>query len=72
MMSGKMREYNWRDIKRLIFADAGVKSDEDARMLGDMWYVGGFREPDHERDTCIRLIVYDKPYGERLEEHAGE
>lgn len=71
-MKGKFREYNWRDIRRLIFADAGLDTEEKQRTLGEMWYTGGFHEPEHETNTCVRLNVYDKPFGERLEEHAGE
>ena len=72
MMKGNFREYNWRDILRLIHADAGLSTEEQQRTLGEVWYVGKFAPPEHERDTCVRVNVYDKPFGERLQEHAGE
>ena len=72
MMSGKFREYNWRDITRLIFADAGLTTDEEQRTKGEMWCVAGFQPPTHKKDTCIRVQIYDKPFSERIEEHAGE
>jgi len=72
MMAGKFREYNWRDIQRLIFEDAGLKTEVEMRTRGEMWHVGGFVSPAHERDTCIRVQVFDKPFAERIEDHAGE
>ena len=69
MMAGKFKEYNWEDIKRLIYNDVGLKTEPEQRMRGEMWYIGGFSEPEHARNTCVRLQVYDKPYGERLKEH---
>ena len=71
-MTGKFREYNWRDIMRLIYEDAGLVTKEEQRTRGEMWYVGNFTAPEHERDTCIRLSVHDKPFSVRIEEHAGE
>ncbi len=72
MMSGKFREYNWNDIKRLILADAGLLTEEDQRTKGEIWYTGNFNEPGHLTDTCIGVQVYDKPFGERIKEHAGD
>lgn len=72
MMAGRFREYNWRDIQRLIYADAGLMTDEEQRTRGELWYVGGFSQPEHERDTCVRVQVHDKTFSERIEEHAGE
>lgn len=72
MMTGKVREYNWRDITRLIFADCGLTTDEQARTRGELWFVGNFREPEHQKDTCIRITIYDKTFSERIEEHAGD
>jgi hypothetical protein len=71
MMAGKFREYNWRDIQRLIYADAGLTTEEEQRTRGQMWYCGGFAAPEHERDTCIKVNVYEKPFSVRIEEHAG-
>ena len=72
MMAGKFREYNWRDIQRLIFADAGLTTEVDQRTKGEMWFIGGFQSPEHDRDTCIRVSVYDEPFSKRIEDHAGE
>lgn len=72
MMSGQLREYNWRDIRRLIYADAGLETGKEQRTRGELWYVGGFAPPNNERDTCVRVHAYDKPFPERMEEHAGE
>lgn len=69
MMTGKIRHYNWNDILRLIWADAGLHSDEEARALGELWYVGKFVEPSNIRDTVIKVEVFDKPYAERLRQH---
>ena len=71
-MSGTFREYNWRDIMRLIYADVGLATTEAQRSHGEMWDVGIFTSPQHERDTCIRVSVHDKPYSVRLNEHAGD
>lgn len=71
-MAGKFKEYNWRDIQRLIFADAGLITEEEQRTRGTSWCVGGFVPPEFDKDTCIRVQVYDKPYSERIEDHAGE
>lgn len=70
MMSGKFREYNWRDIQRLIFADAGLTTEEEQRTHGEFWCVGGFSPPEHDRDTCVRVQVYDNPFNERIKDHA--
>ena len=71
MMGGTFREYNWRDILRLVMADAGLKTDQDQRTRGETWIVGGsLQPPAHEADTCIRVQVYDKPFGQRIIEHA--
>jgi hypothetical protein len=72
MMAGKFREYNWRDIQRLIFADAGLTTEEEQRTRGEFWHVGGFSPPEHDRDTCVRVQVHDKPFSERIKDHAGE
>ena len=71
MMTGKFREYNWRDIKRLILQDAGLPTDEQQRAQGEMWFCGAFQEPEHISDTVIRVQTYDKPFNERIKEHAG-
>ena len=72
MMAGKFKEYNWRDIQRLIFADVGLNAEAERRCRGEMWHVGGFVAPEHECDTCIRVQVFDKPFSERIEDHAGK
>ena len=72
MMSGRFLEYNWRDIERLIFADAGLTTEEDRRGLGDIWISSGLDIPEDQCDTCIRVKVYDKPSIERLEDHVGK
>jgi len=72
MMAGQFKEYNWRDIQRLIYADVGLKTDEEQRTRGELWHIDGFAPPEHERDTCVRVQTYDKPYSERIEDHAGE
>ena len=69
MMEGKFREYNWNDILTLILNDAGLKGEEDQRQRGETWYVGSFDPPEHAADTCIRIKIYDKPYGVRIQEH---
>lgn len=71
MMSGALREYNWRDIERLIFADAGLTTDEQSRTRGEFWCVGGFNHPEFELNTCVRVHVYDKPFSERIIDHSG-
>jgi hypothetical protein len=70
-MSGNFREYNWSDILKLIMKDAGLEDEVDQRTRGQVWHVGSFSPPTHEKDTCIRVQVYDKPYSERIQEHAG-
>jgi 7-keto-8-aminopelargonate synthetase-like enzyme len=70
-MSGNFREYNWSDILKLILKDAGLEDEASQRTRGQVWYVGSFAPPTHEKDTCIRVQVYDKPYSERIQEHAG-
>lgn len=72
MMTGKTREYNWRDIVRLIQADCGLENDRAARCLGETWFVGGFAPPENDTNTIVRQVVYDKPYGERLKDHCEE
>ena len=70
MMSGSFREYNWRDILSLVMKDAGLATEEEQRTRGETWIVGGsLKPPVHEADTCMRVQVYEKPYGERLREH---
>ena len=69
MMQGKMREYNWRDIMRLIHADAGMKNPVDVRTLRETWYVGGFQAPKIETHTIVRVTVCDKPWEQRTKEH---
>ena len=71
MMDGRFKEYNWRDIQRLIFKDAGLETDEQIRTHGDFRYVAGFHQPENEQETCVRVNVYDKPFGERIKDHAG-
>jgi len=72
MMAGRFKEYNWEDIQQLIYKDIGLDTDQDRRGFGQMWYVGGFQPPEHEKDTCVRVNRYDKTYSERLEDHAGD
>lgn len=72
MMLGQFREYNWKDIQKLIYADAGLVTDEDRRTRGELWCVGGFRPPEHEHDTCIRLQTYDLPFSQRIKEHTKD
>lgn len=71
MMSGKFKEYNWKDIQQLIYKDSGLISEEDQRTRGQIWYKGQFTEPEHILDTCVELMIYDKPYSERIQEHSG-
>lgn len=72
MMAGKFKEYNWRDIMRLIYADCGLATEVDQRTRGEMWYVGNFQPPEHEKDTCVRVSIHDKTFSERINEHAGD
>ena len=72
MMAGKFREYTWRDILQLIQADAGLKTDQDQRSLGEVWYCRGFAPPEQDKETIVRVNIYDKPFGERLKEHSGD
>lgn len=72
MMAGTFREYTWRDIGRLIKADAGLKTEEEQRTRGEIWFAGGFQPPASQIDTIVRVQVYDKPFGERLKEHSGD
>lgn len=69
MMQSKTREYNWRDIMRLIQADCGLNTEQVARVLSEAWFVGGFKAPEIETQTIVRVMVYDKPYTERMKEH---
>ena len=71
MMAGKFKEYNWSDIIKLIHADAGLVSESDRLSRGQVWCVGGFAPPEKQLDTCIRVQAYDKPYSERIQEHAS-
>lgn len=71
MMTGKFRQYNWRDIQRLIFIDAGLKTEEHQRAMGEMWFEGGFKPPEHELNTCVKVNVFDKDFSTRTEEHCG-
>lgn len=71
-MQGEFKEYNWRDIERLIYADAGLTEEADCRTKGELWFVGGFNPPVHERDTCVRVNVYNKTFSERIEDHAAD
>lgn len=70
MMSGNFREYNWRDILRLVMEDAGLKTEQDRTSRGESWIYSNIQPPTHDTDTCIRVQVYDKPFGERIKEHA--
>ncbi len=72
MMEGKLREYNWRDIERLIYKDVGLTNEEQRRTRGELWCVGGFSPPKHDLDTMVRVHVYDKTFSDRIREHAGE
>jgi hypothetical protein len=69
MMQGKFIEYNWDDIQRLILKDAGLETEEEQRTRGSLWVLGGLKTPEHSKDTCVRVQVYNKPYSERLREH---
>jgi hypothetical protein len=71
MMTGKFVEYNWKDVEQLIMRDAGLVSEEDQRQRAQVWFVGEFSPPAQPQDTCVRVFVYDKPFDERFEEHAG-
>jgi len=72
MMEGRVKEYNWRDIMQLIWADCGLPTDNIQRQRGELHYLNEFYQPDHDKDKCIRVTVYDKPFSERTEEHASE
>ena len=69
MMSGKFKHYNWNDIRKLIFKDAGLEEEIDQRTKGEMWCVNSFTPPEYDKDTIIKVEVFDKPSNERLEEH---
>lgn len=71
-MAGNFREYNWRDIMRLVYADAGLKTEEEQRTRGEIAYARILTPPQNEIDTCLRVAVYDKPFSERIKEHAGD
>ena len=71
MMAGKFREYNWNDIVKLIFEDVGLLDEPSQRTRGELWHVGGFNPPEQNKDTCVRVQVYDKPFDERFKDHAG-
>ena len=71
MMDGRFKEYNWRDIQRLIYKDSGLNTNEQQRAYGEFWNVGGFQPPENEQGTCVRVNVYAKPFGERIKDHAG-
>lgn len=73
MMRARVHYYNWRDIKRLIFQDCGLATEEQCRTSGEIIFRGNaISFADSERGTVVEVRVYDKPYSERLEEHAGD
>lgn len=72
MMNGKFVELNWRDVIRILKEYAGAKTEPDQRAKAEVWLVGDLTPPKHDTDTCIRIQVYDKPFSERIKEHAGE
>jgi hypothetical protein len=73
MMSGSFREYNWKDILRLVMKDAGLDSEADQRSRGQAWVTGaGLTPPKCDTDTCIRINVYDKSFEQRSREHLGQ
>ena len=71
MMAGTFKEYNWDDIIKLIYADAGLKTDAERRSLGSLYLMGGLTPP-HHKDTCVQVYVYSKPLNERVKEHIGD
>ncbi len=68
MMQGKMREYSWQDVLKLLYADIGLKTEEEIRQRGEVHYVGKFQEPDHLKDTSIRITSYDEVWDKRIDE----
>ncbi len=55
-VDGRIREYTWDDIVRLIYADAGVGIiDKQNRTLT---YLGAFVIPIDAEETCIRITEY--------------
>lgn len=72
MMDGRMREYTWQDIMNLIYEDMGLSTDEQRRQRGGLRYVGNFEPPSHEKETCIRVTVYDLNWDERIRSHVEE
>lgn len=70
-MEGRFKEYNWRDIQRLLYQDCGLEGDAVLEK-GDLWYVGGFDPPNCDRDTIIRIKIYDKDHRTRLREHTDD
>lgn len=69
MMDGRMREYTWQDIVNLIYEDMGLSTDEQRRQRGDLRYAGNFEAPKQEKETCIRVTVYDLNWDERGPRH---
>jgi len=69
MMAGKFRQYNWRDIQRLLFVNAGLTTDEEQRTRGEILLQRDFTEPKCHLDTCLHVRVYDEPYMERMKKH---
>lgn len=72
MMSGNFREYNWRDILRLVMQDAGLKTHvqdnwrhgvtvTEVYLVGDDYYQARYRlsvdgETNGLRDGNVRIL----------------
>lgn len=69
-LDGFLRDYTWEDIIVLILKDIGLGPTD--REYHQLYYVNSFEEPKYIKDTCIRIIKYDKDYRSRLEENAKE
>jgi hypothetical protein len=47
-----------------------LDSEVEQRTKGELWYTGSFNPPEHENDTIVRVQIYNKPFSERIEDHA--
>lgn len=46
--------------------------DPKDRQHHEMWYVGGFQQPQHVKDECLRVTKYKLDFNARLEEHTKD
>ena len=66
---GMVSEYTWQDVLDLVYYDAGLGTEEEIRMRGELAYKGkGIDLADlPPSEVVIRVTMYDDDYNTRLD-----